>query len=367
MIPFNTGMRVTGPEFCGRHQELKILREYVKSAGRVYLIGERRIGKTSLIFEAMRVLKGFRVIYADLMAVKTTSDVVQRMATALVKSESQQSRVLGLLKDLAHLQPVISIDPITNAPSISISPNSGSRPETLDGVFSLFESGKKTIVIIDEFQDIQQVSPEDSLLARLRGLIQHQESTSYIFCGSIRSSMEDIFTNHESPFFNMAMRLHLGPLDRIEFRKFLSKKFEKGGRIIDDDLLIRIIELCGDNPGAVQRFCTALWLATTRGQTIGEEDLRNAWQRLFAMQSDQYGMIIQGLSVQQGQALRALARFGGQTRITGDFISTTGITLHSSVVKAFSGLINKRIVVKEGTVYRISDPFLTAWLTSQHH
>ena len=228
MIPFNTGMRVTGPAFCGRHQELSSLRQYMKSAGRVYLVGERRIGKTSLIFESVRTLKGYRLIYVDLMAVKTTADVVQRMASALVKSEKQQSKILALLKELAHLQPTMSIDPITNTPSIGFSPGAGDKPETLDGVFSLFESDQKTIVVFDEFQDIQHISTDDSLLARLRGLIQLQESSSFIFCGSIRSSMEDIFSNHESPFFSMAMRLYLGPLERGEFLKFLTRKFRKG-------------------------------------------------------------------------------------------------------------------------------------------
>ncbi len=303
----------------------------------------------------------------DLMAVKTTSDVVQQMAAAVVKSEKLQSGVLNLLKNLAHLQPTMSIDPITNAPSIGFAPGSGFKPESLDGVFSLFESGEKTIVIFDEFQDIQKIQDDDSLLARLRGLIQHQELTSFIFCGSVRNSMEDIFTNHESPFFNMAIRLQLGPLDRVKFRKFLARKFQEGKRILDNDLLDRIIELCGDNPGAVQRFCTALWLATSAGQNIGEEDLIKAWKQLFAMQSDQYGIILQGLSSQQYHTLRALARFGGKSKVTGEFVLMTGISLNASVVKALGGLIDKRVVVKEETVYKISDPFLTGWLVSQHH
>lgn len=342
-----------------------MLRQHLESDGRVYLVGERRIGKTSLIFEAVRTLKGYRVIYVDLMAVKTTADVVQRMASALVKSEKQQSRVLALLKELAHLQPVMSIDPITNVPTIGFSPGAGGQPETLDGVFSLFESDKKSIVVFDEFQDIQQVSGDKTLLARLRGLVQHQESSSYVFCGSIRSSMEDIFSNHESPFFNMAMRLYLGPLDQSEFVRFLNKKFLAGDRTLADGVLAQIIGFCGENPGAVQRFCTALWQATSAGQTIGPDELLEAWKRLFAMQSDQYGMILQGLSAQQAQTLRALARTGGKTKVSREFAAMTGITLSGSVVRAFQGLVTKRVVVKEGAVYRMTDPFLTAWLNFQ--
>jgi len=365
MIPFHTGMRVTGSEFCGRSKELDDLRQYMKSAGRVYLIGERRIGKTSLIFEALRVIKGYNAIYIDLMAVKTVSDVVQQIASALVKAEKRQSKVMTLLKELAHLQPHLTIDPITNAPFVGFSPGSGNKPETLAGVFSLLETSEKTIVVFDEFQDILKIPSENSLLARLRGLVQHQELNSFVFCGSIRHSMEEIFSQADSPFFNMAMRLYLGPLDRSDFRSFLKKKFATGGRKLEKGLLDTIIELCGDNPGAVQRFCTALWQATDRDQTITAADLKDAWQKLFSMQSEQYGMIMQGLSAQQAQTLKALADSGGNSNLGQDLIVLTGIPLQTSVHKALQGLISKRIVQKEGTVYRIGDPFLTIWLRSQ--
>ncbi len=85
--------------------------------------------------------------------------------------------------------------------------------------------------------------------------------------------------------------------------------------------------MCRDNPGAVQRFCTALWQSTSRGQKIKGTDLSGAWVRLFAMQSDQYGVIIQNLSIQQSQVLRAMARIGGKTNLSGKFISLTGIPL----------------------------------------
>ncbi len=266
MIPFHTGMRVTGREFCGRQQELTELREYMRSAGRVYLVGERRIGKTSLIFEAMRGLKGHTIIYVDLMAVKSVADVVQRLAAALIKTEKKQDKIMGLLKGLAHLQPSLSFDPLTNAPSVAFSPTGSNRPETLDSVFSLFASWPKTVVVFDEFQDILEVPAESALVARLRGLIQHLDQTGFVFCGSIRHSMEEIFTHCDSPFFNAAMRLHVGPLDRAKFRKYLARKFTAGDRRLEDGILDEIIEAGGDNPGAVQRFCTALWQATDRDQ-----------------------------------------------------------------------------------------------------
>ena len=365
MIPFHTGMRVTGNEFCGRRQQLVELREYMESAGRVYVVGERRIGKTSLILEASRVLKKHRTIYADLMAVKTSSDVVQRLAAALVKSEKNENRVLALLKGLAHLQPTISVDPLTNSPTIGFSPGGTNQPETLDHVFSLIQTMDQPIVVFDEFQDVLKVKDHDALLARLRGLVQQQEQTSFVFSGSVRNSMEDIFTRDDSPFFQLAMRMQVGPLNRKKFKPFLTRKFARGGRKLAAGFLDTVLDICSDNPGAVQRFCTALWQATSSGQEITEKELSGAWQRLLAMQGEQYGMIMQELSVQQAQTLVALAKAGGRSYLSRDFMVLTGIALQPSVAKALKGLIARRVVIKEGTEYRIADPFLRGWLVGR--
>jgi len=82
----------------------------------------------------------------------------------------------------------------------------------------------------------------------------------------------------------------------------------------------------------------------------------------FAMQGDQYEMILQNLSPQQSQVLRALGQAGGQSNLSKKFIESTGISLLPSIAKALDGLIKKRIVQKTGTTYHLCDPFLGAWL-----
>ncbi len=77
-------------------------------------------------------------------------------------------------------------------------------------------------------------------------------------------------------------------------------------------------------------------------------------------------MIMQGLSAQQAQTLKALAETGGHSNLGRDLVVLTGIPLQGSVNRALQGLISKRIVQKEGTIYRIGDPFLTSWLRSQY-
>lgn len=362
MLPFRVGTRVVGDEFCGRRRELAQLREYMRGRGRVYVVGERRVGKTSLIFEAQRTLRGARLIYVDCLGIKVAENLTHRLAAAVLATESRPNRVLELMKGLARLRPVLGVDPITNTPTITFAPGSGSEPETLDAVFRLFGSWKSTVVAFDEFQDTLALPAEEALLPRLRGLIQKQDEVGFVFAGSVRHRMESIFTSEDSPFFKAAMRLHVGPLDRDEFSTFLAGKFASGKRRLRPGLLGTIMDLCHDNPGDVQRLCIAVWQVTSSGQVVDGAALSAALNMLLAMHGDAYGEIVRGLSAQQAQALRALAQAGGRAKLTREFLESTGITLLPSLAKAMNTLLDKGIVRKDETEYRIVDPFLGAWL-----
>lgn len=362
MLPFRMGMRVSGDDFCGRRQELATLRDYVRGYGRVYVVGERRVGKSSLVFEALRTIRGTRIVDVDLMAIKTVADLTHRLAAAVIQAQRKPAELLNLLKGLPHLQPTIGVDPIANTPTVSFAPGSGNRPETLDEIFALMAPWSRVVVVLDEFQDILNIPQDDAILARLRNLVQRQDHASFVFCGSLRHRMEEIFTKDDSPLFKSAMRLHVGPLERVAFRSFLASKFAGGHRQTTPDLLDSVLDVCQDNPGDVQRFCAALWQVTSYGQTISEPDLVAAWEMVFTMHAPEYEVIMRNLSVQQAQVLHALARFDGRSNLSRVFLESTGISLAASAAKALKGLLEKGIVRKEATEYRICDPFLTRWL-----
>lgn len=365
MIPFKTGVHVTGPDFCRRKKELEWLRELVESAGRVYLVGERRIGKSSLVAEAVRPLKDVRAIIVDLMAVKDIEDLTHRVGQAVLASETRQNRVLSLMRSLSSLRPSVTVDSLTGSPSVSFAPGTGRQLETLDELFTMIAKWRRAVVVLDEFQDVLTLGDSRRILARLRSLVQTEQKVAFVFCGSIRNQMEEIFTDQESPFFNSASRLWVGPLDRALFRRYLQNRFARGDRRVTEIHLDAILDACHDNPGHVQRFCISLWQVTSEGQEISASDLAEAWQVLFGMQRDSYEMALTTLSPQQTRVLRALAHIGGESTLSAEFVALTGITLAPSVRKAMTKLVDRRLVQKDQTTYRICDPFLAAWLRMQ--
>jgi hypothetical protein len=365
MIPFRTGVQVTGRDFCPREEALRSLRECIQSSGRVYVVGERRIGKSSLIAESVRPLKSVRPVFVDLMAVKGLEDITHRLGQALIRTEKRHGRLLAIVKSLVSLRPSISVDSLTGSPSVTFAPGTGTQLDSLDDLLALSEQWRNAVVILDEFQDILELNDAARIIAKLRSLIQQQQHTAFVFCGSIRNRMEEIFTHEQSSFFNSAVRLFVGPLDRKLFGDFLRQRFQSGKRHIPNRLLDTILDACHENPGHVQRFCISLWQVTSHGQEIGDKDITAAWSMLFAMQKDSYELLLPSLSPHQTKVLRALAHADGESTLSASFIETTGITLAPSVRKAMVALVNRRLIQKIDTTYRFCDPFLAVWLRQQ--
>ena len=113
MNPFKYGQVVSGEDFCPRPGLLKSLIGFVRSGQNAVIQGERRMGKTSLIYEALRQLKVFHSVYVDLLEIKTADDLCKRMVRAIASAEEQGGMIEKLLQSLAQLRPSLSVDPFT--------------------------------------------------------------------------------------------------------------------------------------------------------------------------------------------------------------------------------------------------------------
>ena len=91
MKPFRYGGVVSGDFFCPRQKLVKVLRTYVENCQNAVIFGARRTGKTSLMRDTTRKMKGVRVLYADLLnALDYTGRVsgdVQELGDSLCEHE----------------------------------------------------------------------------------------------------------------------------------------------------------------------------------------------------------------------------------------------------------------------------------------
>ena len=66
-------------------------------------------------------------------------------------------------------------------------------------------AAKRFCVVFDEFQDVLDMPEADAILASLRSKIQFLPDTPFVFLGSVRNRMRDIFDSPRSPFFKSAI------------------------------------------------------------------------------------------------------------------------------------------------------------------
>lgn len=366
MNPFYYGQIVKDENFCRRPELVENLGSNIKRGQNVYIQGERRTGKSSLIFETIRKLKKFRLIYVDLLETKSSDDFLKRVVMAVVSMEKSARFFEQIFQKLAHMRPIASVDPLTGLPTLTIDAAVELEPDSIPSVLDLISSyhskTKPLIVVFDEFQDVLNLKDAREALALLRSKVQFQSNIAYVFAGSIRNKMDSIFNNPDSAFFKSAIPIYVGSLDKNTFQEFITKKFETGKRRITSNSLNNIFDIGFGIPGDVQQLCSALWDTTSFGDRISEEQIPVALEHIFSHELKGYETILKIISVQQLKLLTGLARLGGKAPMSSEFLKNAGIYQASSVKRALNRLIELRIIFHYENEYRFVNPFFRAWL-----
>jgi uncharacterized protein len=369
MNPFRYGEVVTGKDFCDRPELVRQLRQCLSSGRNTAIVGERRTGKTSLIHETARRIRGLRLVHAQLWAVKSIDDVAQRLIDAMVSTQQRRSSVVeSVARALGSLRPRIDVDPYTGQPSVTLSQTERLTPRGLQAVFDLIEDMSRRhrhAVLLDEFQDIRLVEDADALLGVIRDRIQRQREVSYVFAGSIRHAMERVFRDPGSPFFKSLSVIEVESIDREQYIAFLNGRFRAGRRRVPDESYATIFSLAEENPSDVQQLCAAIWDRSEAGETIGSPRLQQAVERIFATERKGYEALVRPLTDIQMRCLRGLARLGGDEPQSKRFLEETGIRLAATVKRALNRLVALELVYDRDTNYKFFDPFFRQWILAR--
>ena len=365
MNPFRYGCIVAGENYCPRKELQRQLKELIASGQNVVVQGPRRMGKTSLVGETVRSIRGMRLIYVDLFCVRTAAEFCRRVVDAALKCGKGRSfleRTAALIKGL---RPVFSVDRETGAPTLSIDIKSvdgvSSIEEVMDMVARHAEGGK-TCVVFDEFQDVLDIPDGDVILARLRAKIQFLSAIPFVFLGSVRNRMHEIFDSPKSPFFKSAISFPVDKIDEHDLVTFLRNRFRVGNRSASSEVARLIVEAADGISGDVQELAETTWLATDDGATVGERDVEKGLEMVFARESRLFGAMISKLTGVQLSVLRGIAANEHARVFSGGFMSAYGIKNVGSVTKAIRRLVADELIFEYAGEYRFENPFFKEWL-----
>lgn len=357
--------------FCDREEELQLMLRNCINSTDMTLISKRRMGKTGLILRLFDELKDERpdihTIYFDIFASRNIDDFIKLMAEATMKSFPEKTSMgVKLLKFIKSLRPQLSFDNITGEPQLQIAYQTAHEKEyTLKGLFDFLDHQNEHIVIaIDEFQQIRDY-PEQNMEALLRTYIQQTHNLTFIFCGSKKHMMADIFANEKKPFYNSTTFVSLDKISEESYSAFIRRLFSERQRCITDEAIKFILDWTRRHTYYTQQLCHTVYANESLDVTI--EDVKKACEQLMKQGEAVYLQYRQMLTDKQWGYLIAVAKEGSVQQITAnDFLKNHKIgtpSVSRRLVEALceKGLINDDVTL-EGIVYSLSDVFLSHWM-----
>lgn len=356
------------PEFfCDRKDESERLTNSLLNRRNVTLFSRRRIGKTALIhhtFYKLKSKKQLNLYYLDLYSTNDIKDFIEILAKAIFTDlDSGINKLTNRLKNvLGSLRPTITYDQFTGNPVISFNWITEKQSETtLENIFNFLNKQKKEIIIaFDEFQQIVDY-PQKNIEALLRTHIQNSQNITCIFSGSQDHLITSMFKDKSKPFYHSSELFHLEKINPISYEKFILSLLRKGGKTINKEHVVLILNICENNTYFVQYLCNRLYSLDSKN--IDEHTIYNTLLQVLKENEPFYFNYRNLLTANQWYLLSAIAKENGIQQITSkDFIKNYNLNTPSSVKAALDVLLKKGLVYYGDGIYELEDIFFKIWL-----
>lgn len=353
--------------FCDRIEETKIMTSTLYNGRNITLISPRRLGKTGLIWNTFHHIKSENkdaiCIYIDIFPTKSQSEFVRMLGTAVLNETLSKSKMLGkkMLEMLGSLRPVLGVDALTGMPNVTLNVDPTQSEMTIRNIFTYLNKIQREVFIaIDEFQQINEY-PESGTEAMLRSYIQFSHNIHFVFSGSKKHIMSEMFTSPQRPFYQSTDMLNLAPLNEETYYQFANNFFEtnKGG--LDREVFRELYDTYDGYTWYVQSVLNRLY---EKFRTVSSSaQLRETILNVVESKKPQYESLVMFLTDNQFSLLRAVAKEGVAEQPMGkEFIKKHGLSGSSSVKTALDVLCEKELLYRMPEGYIVYDRFMNQWL-----
>jgi uncharacterized protein len=344
-----------GPDyFCDREEETKQIISAIKNGRNLNIYNIRRIGKTALIHHSLSYFKSNYVpIFIDIEKTETQSDLTRLLIEAISKKvdELDQNLIRKLMQWVSKLGATLGIDENTGLPTVEISSQNRINDKSLEETFQLTTliPDQKFVIAIDEFQQILSY-PETNTEAIFRSITQQHPNIGFIFSGSSRRLMEQIFAEVKAPFYQSTENIKLGYIDEKKYLAFAKTYLPECA----DELIIMLIKWCRYHTYYVQYTLNVLYELK---QSNYEASIFLIKERVLKAHEFYYFSIRKLVTNDQWKILKAIAQNSPvQKPTSSDFSQKTGIA-QSTIKYNLDQLVEKDLVLREEDGYKIYNVF----------
>ena len=367
--PFIVMGKIPAELFCDRETESRKLIHSLTNGNNVVLISPRRMGKTGLIhfcYDNDIISDNYYTFFVDILHTSNLREFTYNLGRCIYKELVPKGKrfVRGFIQALKSISGKFSIDALNGSPTFGIELGDINNAElTLEEIFNYLENaGKPCIMSIDEFQQVTHY-PEKNIEALLRGHIQNMQNCRFVFAGSERSIMQNMFTSSARPFYQSADLLELNEIPFEKYSSFVNRLFNERQRFIGNNTIKYVYELFRGHTFYMQKVFNEAFSITENGKTCDIDNIKTAINTILGDKETTYMEILSAIPEKQKPLLYAIADEGVASHVTSNVFSKKhNLDSASSIQSAIKQLLSQNLITEVHKEFSVTDKFFALWI-----
>lgn len=378
MNPFVINGIVPDKYFCDREKETEKLLRCVRNQSNVLLTSPRRMGKTQLIrhlYQQGDLSQDYHTFYVDIYSTTSLQEFILLLGKEIYTTLAPKGKKVldSFISVLKSISGSFGYDTLTGLPSFDVKLGDIRLPElTLSEILAYLENADKPCVCtIDEFQQIGKY-PEKNVEALLRTHIQKMNNCRFIFAGSDRHTLENMFNSPAKPFYNSVEQMYLDRIDRQVYVGFMRRCFEESGREAPEvDVCEYLYDMFEGHTYYVHQTLHNVYAYYDPEVLVTKTLINDAVADIIQDKEHSFLTQLSLLNYTQKETLIAIAKDVEAVEVTSAaFVRRHSLQSPSAVQNAIRNLLTLQMITyrQDGRtkVYSVSDRFLQMWIVKKY-
>jgi hypothetical protein len=197
----------------------------------------------------------------------------------------------------------------------------------------------------------------------LRTYIQRCTNANFVFAGSQRHLMDNMFTSPSRPFYQSVTLMNLKKLKLEVYQDFCVNLFAEDNKTLRHEVVEKVYRDFNGVTAYMQRLMNVLYMRTPQGEVCSVDMIDTAIIYTLDMANDTCEALLRQMPEKQRNVFVAIAIEGVVANVTsGAFARKYHLPSASSVNSAVKGLLAKDFITQGKNGYQVYDKLFALWV-----